>query len=356
MWYNIFIMKEDIRTISPEAQYQLRRQVVRLKESGRSSREIAEITGLSRQSVSMTWRNYQEGGFAAIKLKTRGRSLGDKRRLSAEQEKELKRLMIDKTPEQLKFKFALWTRGAVKAVVGEHFGIDLPLRTISGYLKRWGFSAQKPARRAYEQNPVAVSHWLNSSYPIIAERAKEENAEINWSDETGVEADNYVGRGFAPRGCTPVVRLTGNSHRTRINMISAITNQGKVRFMLYEEKMNSAMFIKFLARLIKDSPRKVFLIVDNLRVHHSKPVKEWLEKDENRDKIELFFLPSYSPELNPDERLNGDLKCQVQSGLIARTKEAVKSKVRSAMKSIQRLPERVKKYFRDPIIAYAAAK
>ncbi len=349
-------MKEDIRTISPEAQYQLRRQVVRLKQGGRSSAEISEITGLSRQSVNMTWRNYQRGGFSAIKLKTRGRSVGDKRRLSADQEKELKQLMIDKTPEQLKFKFALWTRSAVKAVVQDRFGIDLPLRTISEYLKRWGFSAQKPARRAYEQNPLAVSQWLSSTYPIIAARAKEENAEINWSDETGVEADNYVGKGFAPKGRTPVVRLTGNSHRTRINMISAITNQGKVRFMLYEEKMNSAMFIKFMARLIKDSSRKVFVIVDNLRVHQSKSVKEWLDMDENRNRIELFFLPSYSPELNPDERLNGDLKCQVQSGLIARTKEQVKSKVHSAMRSIQRLPERVKKYFKDPLIAYAAER
>lgn len=347
-------MKEDIRTLGPEAQHTLRRQVVRLKEAGRSSVEIAEITGLTHQSVNATWRRYQQGGLAAIKPKTRGRGLGDKRRLSNEQEKELKHLMLDKTPEQLKFKFALWTRAAVKAVVYKLFQIDLPVRTISDYLKRWGFTAQKPMKRAYEQNPVAVSNWLSSAYPAIAARAKEEGAEINWSDETGVEADDYVGKGFAPKGRTPVVRLPGNSHRTRINMISAITNQGKVRFMLYEEKMTAAVFIKFLTRLIHDRSRKVFLIVDNLKVHHSKLVRQWLDKEENHKRIELFYLPSYSPELNPDERLNGDLKYQVQTGLVARSKDQVKSKVRSAMKTIQRRPERVRKYFDDPIIAYAA--
>lgn len=347
-------MKEDSRTLGPEAQYTLRRQVVRLKEGGRSSAEIAEITGLTRQSVSATWKRYQEGGLAAIKPQARGRGLGEQRRLSGEQEKELKRLMVDKTPEQLKFKFALWTRAAVKAVIRNLYGVDMPLRTISHYLKRWGFSAQKPIKRAYEQSPIAVSNWLSSAYPAIAAKAKEEDAEINWSDETGVEADDYAGKGFAPKGRTPVVRLPGNSRRTRINMISAITNQGKVRFMLYEEKMTSAVFIKFLARLAHDSVKKVFLIVDNLKVHHSKPVKQWLGKEENRNRIELFFLPSYSPELNPDERLNGDLKYQVQTGLVARSKEQVKSKVRSAMKTIQRRPERVRKYFEDPAIAYAA--
>ena len=346
--------KEDTRTMCPEVQYQLRKQVVRLKTAGRSSSEVSEITGLSRQSVNATWRRYKSGGNSAISMKARGRVYGAKRKLSQEQEQELKQMMLDKTPEQLKFKFALWTRAAVKTVVKKIFNVDLPLRTISDYLKRWGYSAQKPIKRAYERNPQAVDQWLNSSYPVIVARAKAEGAEINWGDETGIEADNYVAKGFAPKGKTPVVRLSGSPARTRINMISAITNQGKVRFMLYDEKMHAGVFIKFLKRLVNDTPRKVFLIVDNLKVHHSKPVKQWLAKENVKNRIELFYLPSYAPDLNPDERLNSDLKYQIHSGLVSRTKEQVKSKVRSTMKIIQNRPERVKKYFHDPAIAYAA--
>ena len=205
-----------------------------------------------------------------------------------------------------------------------------------------------------DSNPQAVAQWLDSSYPAIAARAKVEGAEINWGDETGIEADDYVARGFAPKGKTPVIRLSGSPSRTRVNMISAITNQGKVRFMLYEERMNAAVFIKFLKRLINDAQQKVFLIVDNLRVHHSASVRQWLSREDIRNRIELFYLPSYAPDLNPEEHLNSDLKYQVHSGLVGRTRGQVKGKVRSAMKIIQKRPERVKKYFKDPAIAYAA--
>lgn len=346
--------KTNNKKLDPKSQYELRKQVVRLKNKGYSGREISDITSLTQWTISRIWQTYQREGANGIKLKRRGRSTGEKRRLTTQQEKELKSLMVDKTPEQLKFPFALWTRRAVQIVVKKRFNIDLPLRTITDYLKRWGFTPQKPIKIAYEQNPVAVKRWLDETYPSIKERAKLECAEIQWGDETGVEADDYRVRGFAPRGQTPTVRLTGSPARTRINMISSITNQGKVRFMLYDEKMTSIVFMRFLKRLMKDSTRKIFLIVDNLKVHHSKMVTQWIMKPHNNERLELFFMPSYSPQLNPDERLNSDMKQQVQSGLIPRSKIEVKSKVRSALRLIQNRPNRVKKYFQDPMIAYAA--
>lgn len=346
--------KIDNRTLDPKVQYELRKQVVRLKLKSYSGVEVSKITGLTQSNISRIWQTYQREGDKGIQLKRRGRSIGEKRRLTAQQEKELKRLMIDKTPEQLKFPFALWTRNAVQVVAKRVFKIELPLRTITDYLKRWGFTPQKPVKMAYEQNPLAVRRWLDETYPDIVMLAKAEGAEIQWSDETGVESDDYKVRGFAPRGQTPTVRLPGSPARTRINMISSITNQGKVRFMIYDEKMTSVVFIRFLNRLMKDSLRKIFLIVDNLKVHHSKMVAQWLIKPENKERLKLFFLPSYSPQLNPDERLNSDMKQQVQSGLIPRNKTEIKSKVRSALKTIQNRPERVKKYFQDPMIAYAA--
>jgi len=325
-----------------------------LKQAGRSGREISEITGLSPEHISRIWRRFQAEGASAIKIKRRGRRSGSERILSPEQEKALRDLMVDKTPDQLKFPFALWTRRAVQVVAEKIFKVELTLRTISNYMKRWGFSPQKPMKLAYEQKPEAVKAWLTQSYPAIVKRAKDEDAEINWGDETGVAADDYTAKGYAPKGRTPVLRLTGSSKGTRINMISAITNQGKVRFMMYKDNMSPALFIKFLARLVKEAVKKVFLIVDNLKTHHSRIVTQWLNRPEIRARIELFYLPPYSPELNPDERLNSDLKGQIRSGLVARTQDEVKGKIRSAMKIIQKRPERVRKYFQDPRIAYAA--
>ena len=207
-------------------------------------------------------------------------------------------------------------------MIKQRYRLDLPLRTITDYLKRWGFTPQRPTKRAYEQNPDAVTQWHETTYPQIQAKARKEKAEIHWGDETGIQNDAYCARGFAPKGKTPVVRI--NATRSRINMISSITNQGKVRFMLYRETMTSQVLIKFLSRLIKDSDHKILLILDNLRVHHSKRVQAWLE--ERKDQIELFFLPSYSPELNPDEYLNGDLKKRIRSGVPARSEKELKTK------------------------------
>jgi transposase len=340
----------DVRKLNQETQYELRKQVVRLREKGMDNQAIAEIVGFCPSHISTIWQKYQRGGLDAIKPGLRGRRLGEQRELTAEQEAGLQKLLIDKTPEQLKLSFALWTRDAVRLAIKANYGIELPLRTITDYLKRWGFTPQKPTKRAYEQNPKAVQQWHETVYPQIQARAKQEKAEIHWGDETGIQNDAYNAKGFAPKGKTPIVRI--NATKSRINMISSITNQGKVRFMMYRENMTSQVLIKFMSRLIKDADRKVFLILDNLRVHHSKLVKDWLL--ENKDNIEVFYLPSYSPELNPDEYLNGDLKQTIRSGLPARSEKELTKKTRSFMRRLQNRPHHVSSYFRHPLIAYAA--
>jgi transposase len=289
--------KIDARKHSPQTQYEIRKQVIRLRKRDLPNKVVAEGLGISIGRASKIWQSYKKEGSKAIKLGRRGRRTGEQRTLSSDQESELRKALIDKTPDQLKLPFALWTRDAVKLLIRQLFDIEMPIRTVGEYLKRWGFTPQKPVKRAYEQSSQAVQKWLDTDYPVIFCRAKQEKAEIHWCDETGIQTGANRVRGFAPKGETPVIRMVAK--KSHVSMISAITNGGKVRFMMYRDAMNSELLIKFMTRLTKDAGRKVFLILDNLRVHHGKNIKQWLE--EHREQIEVFHLPSYSPELNPDE-------------------------------------------------------
>jgi len=342
--------KTDARKHSPETQYEIRKQVIRLRKKGLLNKVVAEGVGISVGRASKIWQSYKKGGSKAIRLARRGRRDGEQRTLSPEMESQLKRALIDKTPDQLKLSFALWTRDAVRLLIKQQYGIAMPIRTVGEYLKRWGFTPQKPVKRAYEQNTETVRKWLDKDYPIIAARAKKEKAEIHWGDETGIQTGANRVRGFSPRGETPIIRMVAK--RSHIGMISAITNGGKVRFMMYRDAMNTGLLIKFMGRLIKDIDRKVFLILDNLRVHHGKDVKCWLEK--HREQIDIFYLPSYSPELNPDEYLNGNLKNKVHSGTPIRNREDMEKKTLSFMRTLVKRPAHVRSYFKHPKVAYAA--
>ena len=342
--------KTDARKLKPEVQQELRKQAIRLRKTGMKQKQIAEILGVYPTTVSKWCRAYKQQGNQAIRAKKRGRPDGACRTLSAEQEKQIQKAIVDKEPDQLKLPFALWTRIAVQQLIKHLYAIEMPVRTVGEYLNRWGNTPQKPLRRAYEQNPKAVKKWLDEQYPAIVQRAKIEKAEIHWGDETGLCNDSQHGRSYAPRGKTPAIRLPAK--KERINLISSITNQGKVRFMLYRNTMNAQTMIKFLNRLIKDVGQKVYLIVDNLRVHHGKVVKQWLEL--HKEQIEVFYLPAYSPELNPDEYLNCDLKAGVHSGVPARSKDQLAKKAISHLRMLQKKPKRVSKYFKHPKIAYAA--
>ena len=218
---------------------------------------------------------YEQGGIAALKPSVRGKKPGTGRSLSAEQEQALQRIICDKRPEQLKMDFALWSRPAVMQLIEREYGIKLHVRSVGKYLTRWGFTPQKPIKKAYEQRPEAVQAWLDEHYPEIEERAKSEEAEIHWGDETAVVNTDVRGRGYAPAGKTPVTFAVGGT-RQKLSMVATVTNQGKTRWMISDESFNSDKLIEFLQALIQDAGKKVFLILDNLRVHHSKPVKAWV--------------------------------------------------------------------------------
>jgi transposase len=250
----------------------------------------------------------------------------------------------------LKLPFYLWTRAAVRELVKQEFGIRLSLSSVGGYLKRSGLSVQRPVKRAYERNDEAVAQWLADVYPRIASRAKRERARIYWGDETGLRSDDVRGRSFAPVGQPTVVKVPGR--RFGCNVISALTNKGEMSFMVFEGRFQAEQFIGFCERLIKHSPSKVFLIVDGHSVHRCRKMRDWLEPRVKQ--IELFFLPGYAPELNPDELLNGDIKRAV-SQVRPRDRQAMKAATRKWLHRRQKQPAVLAKLFHAPQVRYAAA-
>lgn len=321
-------VKIEAKKLSPKEQYLIRKNIVRLMQKGKSNSEIAEILGVSERHIRSVKKAYTENGMEGIKLRKRGRTKGANRILTPSQEKEIQRIIVDKTPDQLRFKECMWTRNNIRQLIKEKYRIDIKLSTLGYYLARWGFSVQRPVKRAYEQDQKKIDKWLNEEFPGIDERAEAENAKIYFGDETNIQnTANYM-RGYAPKGQTPVVKT--EAKKFKVNMLSAISKRGKLRFVLYKDNMTSKKLIDFMRRLIQCSNKKVFLILDNLRVHHSKKVTEWLEK--HKDKIELFYLPPYAPEYNPDELVNSDLKRSVGSKKSPESLDELEHNVRSHLK------------------------
>ena len=343
--------KEDARKQSPACLHERRKQVIRLYRQGIKIMKIVQLSGLSYPTVRAAIDLYEAGGMSALEPKKRGRRIGTGRALSQEQEQQIQKMICDNRPEQLKMDFALWNRAAVAELILQEFGVSLSVRGTGNYLERWGFTPQKPIKRAYEQSPKAVRTWLDEQYPEIKKRAVAEGAQIHWGDETALVNTDTRGRSYAPAGKTPVTKVVGGT-RHKLSMIATITNKGQTRWMIIDCAFNADKLIEFLAGLIKDSSKKVFLILDNLLVHHSNPVISWVA--EHKDQIELFYLPSYSPELNPEERLNADLKQAMSKKVPARTKKKLSTETEKHMRAIEQNPERVKAYFQDPFVKYAA--
>ena len=343
--------KINLKKESPKTRAYIKKRIIAQFKKGVKPGVIAETFGIAKQYVYNLHHVYKKMGASCIKEKTQGRKLGEQRLLNDKQEREIQKIIIDKHPEQMKLNCMLWTRTAVSQLIKDKYGIKIPVRTISEYLKRWGLTCQRPTKKAYFQDNVNVKDFMDKTYPEIAKKAAKEDVVIYWGDETGVNNQEYHVRGFSSKGITPVV--PSYSKRETVNMISAITNQGSCRFMCYKDNMNQDKFIDFMKRLISESDRKVFLIVDNLRVHHEKKVAAWVEK--HSSDIELFFTSPYSPEINPDEYLNHNLKMDVHSGILPRTADDIQSKIQSFMRRLQHNKNRVINIFKHKNLSYIAA-
>jgi transposase len=340
--------RHDGRKLSPEAQEALRMRVVEAIQRGMKQEEAVRVFRVARSSINNWLERYRRGGRPGLRCRKRGPKGGTA--LEPWQAAQTVRAITGRCPDQLKLSFALWTREAVAEWVEKKFGIGLSVWTVGRYLKRWGLTPQKPLRKAFEQDPEAVRRWLEEEYPAIRKAAQREKAEIHWGDEMGLRSDHQAGRSFGRKGQTPIVPGTGQ--RFRVNVISTVTNRGTLRFMVFQKDFTAPVFLKFLRRLTRSVPGKIFLILDRHPVHKSGEVKQWLLRQHGR--IQMFLLPGYSPELNPDEYLNNDVKSNALGRRRPETRDEMKGDIQGYLRSTQRQPKIVRSYFRAEPVRYAA--
>jgi transposase len=333
--------KRDGRRLGRKTLEEIRIRAVEQVEAGESPEDVV-------RSVIYEWLGkYREGGLDALRAK---RAPGRPPKLSGKQLRSIYRTVTGKNPLQLKFEFALWTRAMIRELIRERFNVRLSDVSVGRLLKKLGLTPQRPLRRAYQQDPKKVDRWLKKQFPQIRALAKREGAMIFFQDEAGVRSDFHAGTTWAPRGETPIVPATGQ--RFGLNVASAISPRGELRFMTFEGRMNAGKFIEFLKRLLYNANRPIFLVVDGHPAHRARKVLEFVESTEGS--LRLFFLPPYSPELNPDEFVWNHLKNHGVGKRIVRSRPELKSVVINHLRSLQHMPAKVRTFFQQSDVRYAA--
>ena len=338
----------NTRQLSDETLKAFRLRAVRACSMGLPQATIADALGVSRETVCRWWSAYRRGALPGDRT---GRPKGSGRVLDDGQARHLQDLIDHHTPEQLALAAPLWTRRAVRDLIAREYGHWVPVRTVGEYLRRWGYTSKRPGRHARGQDADEVREWLDSTYPEIAARAAREGAEIHWGDETGLSGNDHPGRGYARVGQTPALPVSGD--KARVNLLSTVTNDGELHFQVYTCMMTAALFLAFLERLVAGAARKVFLIVDPLPAHRAAAVQDWVWAHEAE--IELFTLPVKTPEHNPVEYLNNDLKGNVYARGLPRDRHEMRTKLEEFLEHLAGLPGRIMSYFRHPLTQYAAA-
>lgn len=337
----------DGRKLDRKTLEAIRIRAVKRVEAGESPESVIKALGFTRTQIYEWLAKYREGGINALRSR---KAPGKKTKLNGQQVQKIYRLVVGNNPMQLKFEFALWTRAMVKEMIQREFGVNLSEVSVGRLLKKLGLSPQRPIRKAIEREELSVFKWMAEDYPNIRKLAKEHNAEIFFGDESSVRSDYHSGTTWAPRGKTPVVKAPVTRHK--VNLISAISPRGVMRFMATEENVTADIFITFLKRLIYKAKRTVFLIVDNHAVHRSSKVREFVKS--TKGKLWLFYLPPYSQELNPDEHVWNFLKNHKIGRQIVRSGFELSKRVESIMRSLQKLPEKIKSFFRHPWTKYTS--
>jgi transposase len=340
-------MDTDGRSLDHATLTTLRKRGVAAVQAGESPQSVAAALGVHIRTVFRWLAEYRRSGWGGLDASKRG---GRSPKLDGRALKWIYRTVVDKNPMQLNFPFALWTAAMVQALIFNRYGVSLGRSSVSRLLHQLGLTAQRPLWRAYQQNPEAVQEWLTKTYPAIQRRAKRENAEIFFADEAGVRSDHHSGATWGKRGQTPIVSSTGA--RFGLNLISAVSAQGRLRFMITKGRVTAGVFVEFLKRLLVNAPGKVFVIADGHPTHRSKTVERFVAEQEG--KLALFILPPYSPELNPDEYVWNDLKNHGLGRKLITSPDQMRREVISHLRQLQKLPDIVASFFRSRTTSYAA--
>jgi len=338
--------KNDARKLDRKSQEALRIRGVQAVQSGESPTKVSEMLGVNQWTIFHWLSKYRQGGLNSLK---RRKSPGRPPIVKGRHVKWIYK-MVTKDPQQLKFPFALWTRKRVQQAIKEKYGISLSITSVGRLLSQLGLSPQRPIRKAYEQNPSLVEKWLKREFPRIKRLAKEEKATIYFGDEAGLRSDYHSGTTWSIKGRTPEVKKTGK--RFSLNMISAISSKGEMKFMTVRGKINGDVFIEFLRRLLAENRRPLYFIVDGHAVHKSKKVREFINSTEGA--LKVFYLPPYSPDLNPDELVWNHVKYHCIGKLFIKTKPELQARVLSYLRSLQKKPQLIKSFFQKPSLRYAA--
>jgi len=340
-------MKTDGRGLDHATLTELRKRGVAAVQLGESPESVAAALGVHLRTVFRWLAEYRRGGWGGLDARKRG---GRPPKLDGRALRWIYRTVVDKNPLQLNFPFALWTAAMVQALALDRYGVRLSRSSVSRLLQQLGLSAQRPLWRSYQQNPEAVQEWLTETYPAIQRRAKREKAEIFFADEAGVRSDHHSGTTWGKRGQTPIVSTTGA--RFGLNLISAISARGHLRFMITKGRVTAAVFIEFLKRLMVNAAGVIFVIADGHPTHRAKMVERFVGEQQGR--LALFILPPYSPELNPDEYVWNDLKSHGLGRKVITSLPQMRHAVLSHLRQLQKLPDIVRSFFRSRTTGYAA--
>jgi transposase len=341
----------DARTLSDEVLEALRLRALRGCARGFTEADVADLLGVCRETVCQWWTAYCRGGVEALPQGRSGRPLGSRRLLSDEQARHIQELLDHQQPKDQGIAAPLWNRRAVAALIHKELGVTLALRTVGAYLRRWGYTPQRPARKSRKQDPEEVRQWLEEIYPEVLARAETEGADLYWCDEMGVGIDTYPGRGYARPGQPPRKEVSGG--HTRVNAVSAINNRGGAHFLTFTGPLDAAVFIAFLGLLLQATRKKIFLVLDRLQAHLGAEVQEWVAA--RADRIELVPLPRYAPERNPVEYLNNHAKAEVNAAGLPTHQEELHSNLDTFLHKLACWPQRIVQYFCHPAVQYAAA-